>query len=82
MKEFRKLSMNDLLNLCVEKKWYTLGDNDEYQEMLEMSYKPNLTTNDIAEIANNIKDHSNTEQDITGICFEIAKKCYSLFELD
>lgn len=82
MKETRKLSQDNLRNLCIEKNWYTKGSNKEYDNMLELTNKENITTNDIVEIAIDIKEHSNTEYDITNICFEIARICYSLFEVE
>lgn len=80
MKEFRQLSKSDLRSLCIRQNWYTLGNNEEYNKMFGMTEKANLTTEDIVEIATDIKEHSNTNHDITSICFEIARICYSLFE--
>jgi hypothetical protein len=82
MKELRKLSQDNLVSLCIEKKWYTKGTIEEYDNMLNMTNKENLTTKDIAEIATDIKEYSNTEHEITNICFEIARICYSLFEVE
>lgn len=80
MKEFRQLSKSDLRSLCIRQNWYTCGNNEEYSNMLNKANKGNITTNDIVAIAKDIKEHSNTNHDITSICFEIAKICYSLFE--
>lgn len=77
-KVVRKLTMASLRSLCVEKEWYTSGDNDEYSNMLAMSKKNDITGDDIVEIATDIIEHSNLSlDDFTYVCDEILKKSYS-----
>lgn len=79
-KETRVLGMGALRSLCIKENWYTEGDNAAYSKLLRMADKDNITTKDIAEMAIDIKHHSNTDADVTSIMFEISRKCFSLFE--
>lgn len=77
-KVVRKLTMASLRSLCVEKEWYTSGDNDEYSDMLAMAKKEDITSDDIVEIATDIIEHSDLSlDDFTYVCNEILKKSYS-----
>lgn len=78
-KVIRKLTMASLRSLCVEKEWYTNGDNDEYSHMLNMTKKEDITSDDIVEIATDIIEHSSnlSLDDFTYVCDEILKKSYS-----
>lgn len=77
-KVVRKLTMASLRSLCVEKEWYTSGDNDEYSNMLAMSNKDDITSDDIVEIATDIIEHSDLSlDDFTYVCDEILRKSYS-----
>lgn len=76
-KVVRKLSMSALRSLCIEKEWYTNGDNDEYSHMLNMTKKEDITSDDIVEIAADIMEHSDLSfNDFTSVCDEILKKSY------
>jgi hypothetical protein len=79
-KEIRKLHWHDLRNLCISKNWYMLGNNEEYEQLESLTNKDNITTDNIVEIATDIYSHSNTEYEITNICFEIARICNAYFE--
>ena len=81
-REIRKISVNDLRNLCIAKRWYTRGDNEEYNHLLNelAGNKENITTDDIVEIALDIMQHSNTDQDLTSICFDVARIAVTFFE--
>ena len=81
MKETRKLYSGDLRNLCIKKNWYTLGTNEEYDRLLTLADRyDNVNTATIVNIAEDIKNHSKTDYDISSICFEIAEICHSFFE--
>lgn len=80
MKEVRKLYGDDLRRLCIKKGWYTLGYAEEYENLLNMAVKDNITTDDIVAMATDIKNHSETDYEVKSICFEIARICYSNFE--
>ena len=85
MKEIRKINYEDLRNLCIKNNWYTLGTNEEYQDMLfRADGLENVTTEDIARIAQNIMDKTVGDCDrlLAGYCFEIARICLSHFEID
>ena len=81
-KEVSRISADSLRNLCVTKKWYTRGNNAEYGHLLyDMTdSKENITTDDIVEIAQDIIEHSNTDQELISVCFDIAKIAVTFFE--
>lgn len=79
-KETRKIEMNKIRNLCIEKGWFTCGDNDQYAELLSYGKCENITSDELVEMATLIKEYSNTEYEITSIMFELARICYSFFE--
>ena len=76
-KEIRRISACSLRQLCVDKDWYTAGDNDEYGHLLYdlANDKENLTTADIIEIAADIMAHSDLDDDYTieSIAFEVTR---------
>lgn len=80
--EIRRLPMQELIKLCKINKWFTLGNNDQYDTMLQISDSKNITTNDIVNIAKQIKQYSDTDYEIASICFNVAKICYSLFSIE
>jgi hypothetical protein len=81
MIEIRTLWGDDLRRLCIDKNWYTRGVNEEYSVLLNKAASAvNVTTELIVELAEDIKAHSDTEHDLKGICFEIARKCNVFFE--
>lgn len=57
-KEVRRLHSTDLRALCIRENWYTGGTNEEYANLMEMTKKDNITTDDIVEIATDIIEHS------------------------
>lgn len=83
-KEIRKISASALRQLCVDRGWYTAGDNDEYGHLLYdlAASKDNLSTSDIIEIAEDIMAHSELDDDYTVGCiaFEVARIANVFFE--
>ena len=83
-KEIRRISACSLRQLCVDKDWYTAGDNDEYGHLLYdlANDKENLTTADIIEIAADIMAHSDLDDDYTieSVAFEVARVANVFFE--
>lgn len=92
-KEVRKLCSSDLRSLCIKENWYTGGTNDEYFNLMQMTEKDNITTDDIVEIATDIIEHSNVAVEkymkcdglsfgecYTYVMYLIAEKCYVYFE--
>lgn len=82
--ETRKIFWDDLRNLCIRNNWYTCGTVKEYEKMLAMCKKDNITTKDIVKIAQDIMEHSNDEEnegrELTSYCFEVARIATTLFE--
>lgn len=90
-KEIRKLSSSELRALCIEQDWYTGGTNEEYYNLMSMTEKENITTDDIVEIATDIIEHSDTakvkfeklsggEDFYTHVMYLIAEASYTFFE--
>lgn len=80
-KEIRKLSATALRGLCIEENWYTCGTCKEYDNLLSMTEKENITTDDIVEIATDIMEHSKICSDMTftDIMWLIAERCNTYF---
>jgi hypothetical protein len=90
-REVRKLSREDLRALCIRHDWYTGGTNEEYYNLMQMTEKECITTDDIVEIATDIIEHSETAkanfEKATGgedfyeyVMFMIGEECYTYFE--
>lgn len=92
-REIRTLSPYDLRSLCITEDYCTDATNAEYEAILNMARKPNITTDDIVEIATAIVEHSETAfENFVRCCglgksdfylhvmFGIADKCNSFFE--
>lgn len=81
-REVRRILAEDLRELCIRNNWYTRGDCKAYSHLLnELAHeKENITTDDIVEIAQDILEHSNTDQELTSICFDVARIAVSFFE--
>ena len=83
-KETRRLSASTLRALCIREDWYTAGDNDEYDHLLQdlAGSKPHLTTRDIIAIAKDIAAHTSPGKHwtIETIAFEVARACNVTFE--
>lgn len=81
-REVRKIRKDDLRNLCIANRWYTRGDNAAYNHLLNdlAGDKENITTDDIVEIARDILEHSDTNEELTSICFEVARIAVTFFE--
>ena len=78
--EVRKIEMGEIRNLCIKKRWFTCGDVYSYNKLLAYSKYENITTDDLVEMAEQIKENSETDYEITDIMFELAEICYSYFE--
>lgn len=81
-REVRRISADSLRTLCIARNWYTIGDNADYSHLLyDMAdSKENVTTDDIVEIAQDIMEHSDTIQELTNICFDVARIAVTFFE--
>ena len=90
-KEIRKLHTSDLRALCIKEDWYTGGTNEEYANLMNMTFKDNITTDDIVEIATDIIEHSETakqkferasggENFYLHVMYLVAEACFTYFE--
>jgi hypothetical protein len=83
-KEIRKIRASALRQLCIDRDWYTAGDNDEYSHLLYdlANDKENLSTADIIEIAADIMAHSDMSDDysVESVAFEVARIADVFFE--
>lgn len=90
-REIRTLSSMDLRGLCIREDWYTGGTLRDYDNLMSMTEKENITTDDIVEIATDIIEHSETakakfekasggEDFYLHVMFLIAEACNTYFE--
>lgn len=80
MKEKRTISMYDVRKACITYDWYTCGDCEEYDKML--NYVNNIdvaTLDEIETIATDIKEHSDTNYEIKDIMFVLVNECCITF---
>ena len=80
--ERRLIFVDDLKNLCRDKKLYTMGDEECLGKMLDKCKKSNIKTEDIIEIAKDIHIYSHLPEgmEFTDLCSEIAKISHTFFE--
>lgn len=77
-KEKREISKHDVLKACIEADWYTAGDVEEYNRMLDyVDDVEEATTDELYVIAVDIKEHSETDYEIEDIMFVLANDCCS-----
>ena len=97
IKETRKLSMSELRMVCVENRYYTRGNNYDYDNLLGMVEDENyetkeLTSDLVLALALDIAEHSEIEEMmlisgadyeecIAYICFNIIDKSYTTVEI-
>lgn len=90
-KEIRKLHASDLRALCIREDWYTGGTNEEYYNLMQMTERENITTDDIVEIATDIIEHSEIakqkferasggENFYLHVMYLVAEACFTCFE--
>ena len=79
IKEIRTLSTESIRNLCIKMNWYTKGTCAEYDELLRMCDRENVTVKEVHAIALNIMEHSaDTERPLTAYMYEVGK-CISTY---
>lgn len=84
--ETRVMDSSKLRSLCIKRNWYTRGTNEEYGRLFDLLYDEygcpvNLTTEKLAEIAEDIMEHSDIrDYTITAVMFELADSCYTYFD--
>lgn len=82
-KETRRITAYRMRELCISQCWFTLATNKEYSEFLHKAESLiNITTDDLVELAEQVKEHSDTDMEIENIMYYIAKSCYLFFNRD
>jgi hypothetical protein len=71
--ETRTLLRNDIREICICRNWYMLGTNEEYENMMDLA-AGDITTETLARIAQDIKDHSETGYAVQQIMAILADK--------
>lgn len=83
--ETRSMDAGTLRDICIRNNWYTRGTNADYNRLFDRLYDDaedplHLTTEKLAEIAQDILDHSNiTDYTITTVMVELAQNCIVWF---
>ena len=77
-------SRDALYALCNKEKWYTGGDNWEYEELLSMTEEVQPTDSNILLMARDIAQHSpdydpNDPKEVQNIMFMIRKFAVNVF---
>lgn len=90
--ETRKMTASSLRNLCIEKDWYSRGDNAEYSVLLTNAEECEMTTTQLAIMAEDIIEHSNPKRfedceangikPIEYVMFELASICFTTFKAE
>jgi DNA-binding PadR family transcriptional regulator len=76
--EIRVLNGGNLRSLCMSKKWYTKGTREQYKALIEKVYEiedsgKSLTTSQLGEIAEDILEHSETNNTVENIMLELSR---------
>lgn len=80
--EKRYLEPSTLINLCIRRNWFTCGTNEQYEDLLRfVRGTEDMTTGSLYVVATRILDHSETDQDITSILYDLAEVCITTFEI-
>jgi hypothetical protein len=80
MKNYKKrLHSLDVYLLCNRERYYTKGDNEEYNKMFDKCIG-DITIDTLEEIATDIKEHSETDHDISYIMYLLNQLCYFVKE--
>lgn len=85
--ETRTMEADKLRALCIKNSWYTRGTCAQYNNLFDRLYDSdgcpvNLTTEKLAEIAQDIMEHSEiTDYTITSVMFELARFATVYFDI-
>lgn len=79
--EKRTITRDRMRALCIEREWFTLSTNSEYTAFLDKAESiGNITTDDLVELATEVKEYSDTDMMIENIMWFIANSCFVFFE--
>lgn len=73
MKFDHVLSMMKVRQMCIDNDYYTCGDCQEYENMFNMFYGKNVTPTLLKKVAQDIKSHSRTEDEVEDIINNLAR---------
>lgn len=79
-KEIRRVSMMALRSLCIKMNWFIKANNEEYAVFLNYANHENVTTDDLVEMATQVREYSDTEYCIEDIMYIIAHQSHTFFE--
>lgn len=82
--ELRRLTPDSVRTLCIKKQWYTRGDNEAYSTLLNKVWdiedsEQSITADQLSEIAEDIKAHSDTEYEVESIMWELNRAANTSF---
>lgn len=80
MKEFRYISQMKVRQVCIKYDWFTCGDSDAYNDFFEFIGKltrkgRHVSVEKLRDIAERIKENSDTEETIPEIMFVMNAEC-------
>ena len=78
----RMIEVARLRGMCIKHNYYTRGDNEAYGEMLlKYQFNDDITETELEWLANDIKSHSDTEDEVITIAYNIlTEACYSYLD--
>lgn len=84
--ESRIMDADDLRALCIEKEWYTYGNNAEYDRLFQRLDNPDgtraeMTSAKLYEIAEDIRRASDWRWTTPAIMYELVRICRSFFDI-
>lgn len=83
--ETQRLTTEDVRSLCCEFNLYTHGTNRDYEAMfarVRALRGPIITAEDLYPIADDIKVHSDIEQDVASIMWALGSKIHRHYEVE
>ena len=73
----RSVEASKLRRMCIEHNYYTRGDNEAYGNMLLKYEYKEVNEPELQWLAEDIKSHSNTEDEVVRIAYLIlTEACY------
>ena len=75
----RQWSAASVRNVCIENNYYTCGDNEDYEHMLNWVERLYPNTDNMYFIAQDIAKHSADDLPISSIMFQLERSAVSTF---
>ena len=67
------LSTSSVRQMCINNNYYTAGDCRAYENMFNMFYGKNVTPKLLRKVAEDIRDHSVTEDSLADILYNLQR---------